>query len=427
MTRIAISSVWALLLVSGCYNPDLSGSGGFKCAKTKECPEGFECINEVCVSGDVHSDGPLVDRQVADAEHDGPGSDGPGSDGIPPKDLPTSPSCSITSAASPVTSLNVGSSFSFNISDNGLRAASFQTSSPSMVYQTTLTGGWVEFKVEAGDESAVDFDTSGSPIVAFHAQNDTLRMRFNKGTYNVDTATSSGTQVSIGAHPNLGYRWLTYVSGGGLKRAWVKVVPASTFGSGTEVVTPAESATTLTAPAQSLLTGASQAIAYVTLGATPRLYVSVGDLLTPNKWTHTPVEDLTGTSIKEYAVSMPRIGASPLLWTKGSSVRERFKNTNTTLFQGTRAHTDLSSLSQQAIVYVDNGSLIFVSRKNLGTTYLPPVTLHKLGSGGLADHGIVRANPTFTKAGSARWEVVYRKVDSAAVQQLLHVVIDCTY
>jgi len=50
-TTGAMTAVLSLvaLLGGGCYRPDLTGPGGFLCARAPECPAGFVCQDRVCV------------------------------------------------------------------------------------------------------------------------------------------------------------------------------------------------------------------------------------------------------------------------------------------------------------------------------------------------------------------------------------------
>lgn len=113
----------ALLLMQGCYNPDLAGDGQFRC-ETGLCPEGFVCSGDrVCVRVNGGEDASGPDAAVYDAVVDDANLDAASNDDVETSDtivLPKSP-CELGQNGEIATNVTTNASFGFSVDRNGDR------------------------------------------------------------------------------------------------------------------------------------------------------------------------------------------------------------------------------------------------------------------------------------------------------------------
>jgi hypothetical protein len=453
--RQSLTIIVVLLSLGGCYDPDLSGPGGFSCAKTGECPAGFNCVNGVCLgppAGDVgqQPDGrrdtgraDLGDARAPDTREDGPAGDGPVAD-LPTSDLPvvTPGSCVLLGKPQEVSTVNATDSFSFAVSAKGVGAVSFaaEGTAPTL---NLLTRAGTSFTSQtlasnAGDDSAVAFDTSGNPFVAYHdLSQSSLKVWFNKNTYTVDSANVSG-YMSVGATSNTDYRIVTYSAGGALKRAFVRINPAQSF---TAQISPVGAPTGVTggthlAQGVLLVSGTPYTLAYLTTEPKPRVIHSIYYTLPSPSWKHYTLDTITGLKLQDYGVDIAPAagGGPPIVWSNvggasgGPQVRYHLSGKTVDVASGTSPSYAVASGSHEAVAYLKGGSIELISRKTGGQgTWTKPLVVYTAGVSLSATKVIVQGNPN-ASATTATWELVYRvSGNMTKLRRLHHVQVSCKY
>jgi hypothetical protein len=231
--RPAICALSSLLLVGGCYNPDLSGPGGFLCA-TNGCPSGFVCQSGVCVrSGQSRPDG-------------GRPSEVRPSEARPPGTL----ACTVTPGGVAIDPNRVGDGFDFERSNGGTLAVSYTQNLVGHDLRlakrppgTAVAWTSRELLQNVGESTAVAFDEVGAAcaanatLVAYRTapQAGTLRVICDgcpgAGTpppFDIDPTPGAGGHVDIATQaPGQCGVWLAYQGGGAAHLRRARLDPAA--------------------------------------------------------------------------------------------------------------------------------------------------------------------------------------------------------
>jgi hypothetical protein len=445
--------VVVLLLLGGCYNPELSGPGGFTCEKTGECPSGFNCVNGVCIGppdpgadvGQRLDKGNGADKGTDARAPDGPKTDGPARLDLPKSDLPVvlPGTCAVLGLPQDISKMNAASDFSFAVSAKSNAAVSFVSeATPPTLYLLSGTSASFTTQKLAGNvgASAVGFDSTDKPFVAYrdisNIANSSLRVRFKNISYAVDS-NNVGGYLAAGAHGNKDYRYVTYISNGQLKRALIRVNPTLNFTAQTSDV-PAPADVGGTHLAQGILTvaGTPYTLAYVSTEAKPRVIHSVYHTLPSPSWKHYVLDTLAGIKSQDYGVGIAPVagGGPPVVWSNtggggGFEIRYYLLGKVATIASGVRPSYAVAPSSHEAVAYINNGSVELISRKTAGQgNWTKPLAAFKAtGVGTGASDALVQGTQNAT-ATTATWEIVYRLGGNMTKNRhLYHVSVTCKY
>jgi hypothetical protein len=456
--RQALTVVVVLVLLGGCYNPELSGPGGFTCEKTGECPSGFNCVNGVCIGppdpGDVGQRldvGNGADKSRKDARApDGQRTDGPKQDqtrlDLPRSDLPVvmPGTCAVLGQPQDISKMNAAPDFSFAVSAKSNAAVSFvsEGASPTLYLLTGTSTSFTTQKLAANvGGSAVGFDSTDKPIVAYsdisNISNSSLKVWFKNISYTVDS-NNVGGHVAAGAHGNKDYRYVTYLGNGQLKRALIRVNPALNFTAQTSSVGTPAGVTGGTHLAQGILivAGTPYTLAYVSNEAKPRVIHSVYYTQPSPTWKHFVLDTIAGIKSQDYGVGIAPVagGGPPVVWSNtgagsGFEIRYYLLGKVATIASGARPSYAVAPSSHEAVAYINNGSVEVISRKTAGQgNWTKPLAAFKVSGVGSGASKVIVQGAQNATATTATWELVYRlSGNMTKLRRLYHVSVTCKY
>ena len=430
LARIALTATTLAIALGGCYDPDLSGPGGFGCKKSQECPDGFTCVAGVCLR-----EGQTGDQGTGEA----PPDDGGGGDagGL---------SCKVNNDERDISGavINVGERFSFVVRGPA-RGVSFSefTLSPwaNSLYVTVgaVTKSWATPKVvatKAGDHSAFDFTKLAPSVEAIvlartDAQTTRLYVVNDKlvvsATVEVDPTSGTGEYPSIGPHAKSSSRWLAYQGGTDIKRC-VFDSSTSTVPVACEAIDRPGSIAKIGRPTSQGFSGNTHYLAYYTSDGASA-YRSAHD---GTSWKHTWLFFAGSLQDVEISLDLARDG-SYIVWTAHPPTKPvavfGWDFVPSTLGKEVSAGSRPSlarTKTHEAVAYLDPSSNVMLRTRAIGSkTWSDAVAVY---GGGYVSRVILQ-EPALTvgpKPNEATWELVYRR-PAPLWAHLFHRTVTCTY
>jgi hypothetical protein len=415
-----------ILMFFGCYNPDLTGPGGFDCKKTGECPEGFECKGGRCV---------VPGQPAPDAGGDA-GGDG----------TPTGP-CTIDPKQEALVSGSHIAASLFSAAPGakaGDVSVSFgeQVGSQWTLFLAERAGGkWgtpAKIADNAGLYSSVAVNSKGQALVAFYdikARTARLYREWISSSpiIDVDSTSFRGEFIDIG--PGKEKRWLTYLG-----------YPKLNVHGFYRLTLDVENGTVLGTPQHMPLPTNMTKVGLILQGGTPPSKHALAFFARQKALSaHTAFRvDWGGTSPvkletlnskfddKELGMAMAPSGAM-VVWS-GYNTQQSYKevkywlNKNTSgVIRGTNPTLAFNPRGHEALAFVDNGRVELLVRQQPGAgAWSEPLTVTTTKA--MVGYKVVvvpRADATDAKA---TWDLLYlQSTGAVTTSKLYHNEVSCSF